>query len=374
MRSLQSTLLLTALATSAAAQTFVVDINNGPGTDFTEIAAAVAAVPEGAVLTVRPGGYLPFHIDGKSLALLGGPSVYVAIPFLEPNAIEITNLASHQSVNLRSIGIGAPLGVPRISVRNCDGPVVLDNLQIRPDTVTALGGRVVVSDCDHVLLVGSHLAARGLWESPIESYNSQLTIDDCYLGSSGLVLRQGGGRIQVNNCRIEHENGGPALVTALLYSTGGEVLLHGDTILIGQGAEAGLGTGTIVLDPSTLLLNVTPVPFDPNLTIVQRAIPSLDVMTGPLGGSAVALLEVPAGNTGLLAVGFPATPYQVPGVIDPVWIGEGVLRAIGSGPVIAAGYAIPNDPSIRGVSVRWQGLVLEAGQFLASNVSGYVHY
>src|SRR5437762_9224013 len=46
-----------AFSSTAIAQTFIVDAANGPGTNFTEIATAVAAVPDGAVLMVRAGSY-----------------------------------------------------------------------------------------------------------------------------------------------------------------------------------------------------------------------------------------------------------------------------------------------------------------------------
>ena len=63
--------LALALATAAAAQTFIVDVNNGAGTHYQQITAAVAAVPDGATLRVRAGTYAPFAIVGKSLTILG---------------------------------------------------------------------------------------------------------------------------------------------------------------------------------------------------------------------------------------------------------------------------------------------------------------
>jgi len=59
------------------AQTYVVDAQNGPGANFVEISQAVATVPDGAVLVVRPGAYQGFAINGKSIAVLGSGSVTV---------------------------------------------------------------------------------------------------------------------------------------------------------------------------------------------------------------------------------------------------------------------------------------------------------
>ena len=72
-----------ALAAAAVAQTFIVDVNSGPGTNFTSIAAAVAAVPDGAVLEVRPGTYAAFTIQNKSLTVFGQAGVQVAERYTE---------------------------------------------------------------------------------------------------------------------------------------------------------------------------------------------------------------------------------------------------------------------------------------------------
>ncbi len=49
MRVVCATVFSLTFAVAAASQTFVVDAGNGPGTNFTSIAAAVAAVPDGPV-------------------------------------------------------------------------------------------------------------------------------------------------------------------------------------------------------------------------------------------------------------------------------------------------------------------------------------
>ncbi len=50
--------VLTAPTSGLAAQAYVVDVNGGAGANFTSITAAVAAVPDGAILRVRPGDYV----------------------------------------------------------------------------------------------------------------------------------------------------------------------------------------------------------------------------------------------------------------------------------------------------------------------------
>jgi len=63
-------LVLPLLAPLAGATTYVVDVANGPGTDFTQISTAIAAVDPGDTLLVRPGVYAPFVLD-KNLAIVG---------------------------------------------------------------------------------------------------------------------------------------------------------------------------------------------------------------------------------------------------------------------------------------------------------------
>ena len=57
-------------AAPLAAQTFVVDAAGGAGSSFTNMPAAIALVPDGATLLVRPGHYGSFSISAKSLTIL----------------------------------------------------------------------------------------------------------------------------------------------------------------------------------------------------------------------------------------------------------------------------------------------------------------
>ena len=88
------------------AQIFVVDCSGGPGTDFTSIRAAVAAVPDGARLLVRPGIYQPFVVDGTSRT--GMPVLYE--PPTDVGADRIVNGVAAFEL------YGRPAGTPTIVV------------------------------------------------------------------------------------------------------------------------------------------------------------------------------------------------------------------------------------------------------------------
>ena len=61
------TILLAALVPTI----WIVDAANGPGTNFTDLPAAVAAAANGDVIVVRSGNYTSFGVAGKSLTIRG---------------------------------------------------------------------------------------------------------------------------------------------------------------------------------------------------------------------------------------------------------------------------------------------------------------
>jgi hypothetical protein len=103
------------LGAQAFATTYVVDDDGGPGVDFTDLPAAVAAAQPGDVLRVMPGSYSAF-ICTKGITILGygGPTV-------------------NGAVNLTSIPPGRPVVLAGLSPRDvligvCDAPVILQQV------------------------------------------------------------------------------------------------------------------------------------------------------------------------------------------------------------------------------------------------------
>lgn len=117
--------LVLLLATSAAAQVYVVDANNGAGTNFTDLPPAVAAVPDGAVLRVRAGTYTPFTLQNKGLRIVGEASVTLDRSL---GHIAIGPTTAAQVVVLRNL----LLPVYGVRVTDAAGPVVVEQCRRHP--------------------------------------------------------------------------------------------------------------------------------------------------------------------------------------------------------------------------------------------------
>ncbi|MCA8951697.1 MAG: hypothetical protein KDE27_19470 [Planctomycetes bacterium] len=368
------------LTASAAAQTFVVDVNNGPGTDYTTIAAAVAAVPDGAVLDVRPGAYGQFTIDDKSLTVLARPGVTVT-PAFGPNSrtpIRVRNLASHRSVTLRGlvwsvIGSGAML-----ECHDNRGTVVLDDCPPSP-----AGGQLIVTASDRVFVRDTNLELHVLPTAAygaLEATDSNVFVSGCTVRSDFHCLRQSGGRVELVDTELRLVAGVVPLGQAVVASAGGELVLHGDSSVIGLPTSVGLaasGTGSVVVDPGTTFQNLgNPVRWDQGIAVADRLLPEVAASTQPLGGTASATMTTWGGATGALFAGFAAGPISLPNVYGPLWLGPGaVLVASGSTPVVQGSYAVPNAPWLLGLQVTWQGAALAYwGAVTLSNPVTYGHH
>lgn len=104
-------LLLTAAA--QAQTTYLVDDTPGPGVQFTDLPAAVAAAASGDTLLVRDGTYSGFQVSGKALTLRheGSGSVTVGAITIELVPPGEDFALSHVSINVQSAGAAAALHV-----------------------------------------------------------------------------------------------------------------------------------------------------------------------------------------------------------------------------------------------------------------------
>ncbi|MCA8951963.1 MAG: hypothetical protein KDE27_20810 [Planctomycetes bacterium] len=369
---------LAVLTSAAVTQTFVVDASNGPGTNFTSIAAAVAAVPDGAVVLVRPGTYDSFAIQGKSLSVFGGPGVAVTALGATTSAYaDVSGLSATQSVTLRQLAFGGGFLPAVIGCRDCVGTVVIDRCVIGDNGVGAYG-RLLATNCDNVVVRDCLLETREVLQSGLRCFGSNMSVSGTTIDSASFALRLAGGRVHLTGCVLASTPGLGPYQTAVCALATGDLVLNGSTRLSSSANVpqlAAVGTGTVTFDPNTAFVNLANPAFDPGLTVTNRPIPRLTVNPGQLGGVASGSLAVPIGGTGALYVGFAVAAAAVPGVIDPIWLAPGaVLQRVGTGPTVAGAYAVPNAPWVVGVQVAWQGVVLDpSGAVRASNAAVYAH-
>lgn len=121
---------------------FIVDASGGPGSHFNDLPAAVAAVPDGAVLRVRTGIYSPFSVSGKGLSIVG--DVGSGAVLWDGNVV-ISNSSSSQTFLVKNVVLGSPFG-SSVSVQHAKGVVIFENITSRPALLAQPAFVVVSSD------------------------------------------------------------------------------------------------------------------------------------------------------------------------------------------------------------------------------------
>lgn len=82
-------------------QVWIVDVGGGVGAFSTQIQPAIDAAADGDVILVRPGSYLPFTIDKKSVSIIRDSTI---ISPVQVQFVEVRNLQATQRVVLHGIG------------------------------------------------------------------------------------------------------------------------------------------------------------------------------------------------------------------------------------------------------------------------------
>jgi hypothetical protein len=350
------------------AQTFIVDAANGPGTNFTDLPPAVAAVPDGAVLDVRAGTYSAFAIVGKGLSVVfaSGASVNGVL------TVSVSNTSAAQSVLLRRMQLGWG---SLVNLSNCQGLVVLEDC-----TVQAGGGNgpiLTISTCAQVEVTRS-------------SFGDGSTFSGASLDHSNVVIRNSricGGLpgLQSTNCSLQ-------LIDTLVGSLPGFIpstavdLQGGDLRVIGGSlfdfaAYSVSGIGTARIDPSVVFASLgLGMGIAPTIQLTNPTMPAVVATDGPLGGSFTVDLRGPAGDFGALLAGLPGPPLSFPGIADPSWMLPGT-EVVCATTILAAGahlvisVPVPNLAALRGLRVVWQGASFGAVNGLqASNPAITTHW
>src|SRR5688500_8904823 len=118
--ALHFTLALGLLAGSAASQrTWVVDRQNGAGTDFTALAPAIAAAARGDRIQVRAGSYVGATV-GKALTIVGEGGVLI-----QGDSLTVQGLPAGDQVVLSGLSVHQ-IGAAPLVLANNQGRILLD--------------------------------------------------------------------------------------------------------------------------------------------------------------------------------------------------------------------------------------------------------
>jgi hypothetical protein len=354
-------------AAAASAQTFVVNAV-GAG-DFTSIAAAVAAVPSGSTLRVRPGTYAPFAIVGKSLKVLcdAGAEVYEQFG----GGFEVSALGPAQSVVVQGLRLDCAWGAePIVRCLSCQGAVLIDDLTVEnPEK-----GRIVATDCAQLLL--RRLLPASAWRfCTLTNCNTVLEDSGFQAGLLAAAVTQIGGTLQAVRCTIQGGMPSNSLPGgAIALSQGARLRLLEGCSLLGLVTACVQGVGTARYHPTvTFASQPTGSPaFAPSVVATAEPMPAL-TSSYANGVATASLIGVP-GHLAVVGVSLPAPLLFVPGIDDAVWVDAAGFIPVAFGVVGASTpvqaqlpWAGGPTPAVRAV---WQALTFApAGTLHLSNPS-----
>lgn len=222
----------------AAQQVHVVGPLGTPGADFESVQAAVNGAADGDVIVVLPGDYdAQVLLDDRALVLAGVTGA--GGERAELGGLVIRNLGAARSVVVRGFDVEPGFMGETLAVQDCDGPVLVEDLQVDDDNhfATQLSR---IERSQHVVLTRSALhGPRGFI----------FGIDDKLDGGTGLQVTDA--TVALYDCTVTGGRGAwgtfAGIETPVAGSGGGTGLrlLAGTVLLAGtevRGGDGGKGT------------------------------------------------------------------------------------------------------------------------------------
>lgn len=345
-------LLAVLAATPARAQgaTLIVDASNGPGTDFTDLPAAVQSAVPGATIEVRPGQYTGFVTD-KGVRIVGQPGVSITRVAtggsgLQRTTFRVEGMPAGQTFSMRDVQVDILGPVPHL-VDN-GGPVILERIDMRI---------LIIEDCEHVEFHQCNCMTR--------CSRSELTVKGHDVTGSLLPSVSWGAIVFFDaHCTIEDSRIAGDADTSAITMTNSELRIAlrtpGSIVEAGSGSAPGTpaiqGTGTVARDPG-----VAVTMQGPQEILVE--LPSLSTAGGGLGQAFATELRGEGQRPFLLLIGSPITKVTLPGVGGGLWLGAPQISAQGVFPSSGThihSATIPNQPILLGVPIGQQVVSLDA--------------
>lgn len=342
-------------------------VGSGTGASYPDIATAVAAAPDGAVLQVLPGSYSPFTVSQKSLTILGGPGVQIGDVLVN---VRIENLLPHQHVTLQDFSMTASLNSSILTIADNQGTVVCKGL-----SDWNYGLRMFIDRSDDVRMHDCSFYTAS--SSPASWDDSNIQFADCSIDGSLL-----GAGITLQSCRVDFAN--TSIVSGAfspgLDLTASEVILRGASSMTSFNQPVLGGNGTARIAPSVVFNSGTAVPIAAGVSASTQNMPHARANVGDPGTPSTGELSGPPASYGWLFAGLtgPANPMLPIAGLDPVLLlpGSEALMAEGTlGGSLTGSYLSPTLAILRGTRVTWQGVSYDAATGLQiSNAITYAHH
>lgn len=375
---------------AAQGRTWIVDIANGTGTDFTNLPPAISAAADGDLIFVRRGNYFG-ATTGKALTILGDGARFD----ISSTGFTVSALPAGRDFVLRGFlfdGFGTQL-----TVQNCAGRVLLDGLRMNPVPSSVTRGPAL-SISNSALVTIHDLTATGspavvATSSTVHITNSSLTGLSAVLSPLRFEAQPGlrvtGSRVDISNSGLA---GGDGVVSGFTFAFPSPALVADNTDLRLRGSVTALRAGGGTLSASALSGNLGSLRLDPavtltpsgtapriagTITVQTTTLPALSAFFAGLGFHVTLDLSAPPGDAAALFIGPPYDLLPLPLFGGELGIDPARLTLVHSGPTDPTGHLrlsilVPNNPALRGSSWAWQGLAGNATRgFTLSNRSCY---
>ncbi len=380
-------LALAPMMPALAQGTFIVDLANGPGTNFTQIAAAVSAVPSGSILHVRTGNYAAVDINGKALTILA--EMPVTLPQL---TVRNTGVAQRVMIHGLTTNFGS------MEVLNAAGLVMLEGIDGMTTLRVSTSAQVLVRDSTFSFPLfgntapttaridgGSHVVFEsctlmGKWGEnlfgnlipPSPALDVGLDGTTCRVHLASCIVSGGWGGYYGTLWLQTPYAGAPGI----RLDGDSEVRVSGDaTHWLGQGngpvvGFAITGTGSARIDPAVIV--DPPLTSNATLTVTRPELANLTCTGGALGSPVAISFHGTDGVLYAIAASYPGTPLPWFGEPDPLWLSPGttIVQTFGVATAnpLQLQWPIPSQAAIAGTTLFWQAVELPpAGGLPLSN-------
>ena len=334
-----------AAASVGAQATWIVDLNNGPGTHFTSLPPAIAVSAVGDLILVRPGHYgsgSPPAVIRRGLTIIGLPD-----PGASCAALQICDLPAGETV---TVGV---LSSQTLTIQRCQGRVFVDGAGLYGN------GQTVIEDSAFVSLrrcafVPSRFERSVVFAENCDfghwfwwSYAPLLTVEDSVFVANGIRLFS-----QDGACGLWCMNPIPAtcplrLVRSWAYITGNSQVWGGYRNW-GPGCVCTSGcvepmqvvASQVFVDPSTTFRCPIGLPSVPVPRVATDAVATSGTMT--------VRCDAPAGSLAI-AVGSHALAQPIALPQGLLWVSPQTFVIVGVGTVAANGVAwqLPLTSAVR---------------------------